>query len=275
MEIRKAIGILLLAGATAMAASDDQCIDLLRHALQAHNPDTRKQAVVALSLASERSPLMPLLEGMLADKDVEVKLAVVTSLTEVKTKSATEALHTALEDEVPEVSFAAAKALWSRNDPAGRKALLAVLEKESKSASGFLTKEKREALRMMHTPRVTFLYAVQQGIGFVPVPGLGEGIASMQAILSDPGVSGRAAAALLLGRDKDPATEAALKDAMYDKDWHVRAAAVHSLAVRNNPALKADLAPMLDDDKEEVRLRAAAAWLRLSSIEAMRGGKKR
>src|SRR5271157_6638654 len=193
MEIRKAIGILLLAGATAMAASDDQCIDLLRHALQAHNPDTRKQAVVALSLASERSPLMPLLEGMLADKDVEVKLAVVTSLTEVKTKSATEALHTALEDEVPEVSFAAAKALWSRNDPAGRKALLAVLEKESKSASGFLTKEKREALRMMHTPRVTFLYAVQQGIGFVPVPGLGEGIASMQAILSDRGAAGRAA----------------------------------------------------------------------------------
>jgi HEAT repeat protein len=241
---------------------------MLRHALQARNPDTRKQAVVALSLASDRSPLMPMLEGMLQDKDVEVKLAAVASLSEVKTKTAAEALRRALQDDVPEVSFAAAKALWLRNDPDGKKALLAVLEGESKTSSGFLTQQKREALRMMHTPRSTFLYAVRQGVGFVPVPGLGEGIASTQAILSDPNVSGRATAALMLSKDKDPATTAALKDAMFDKDWHVRAAAVHALAVRNDPAIQKDLEPVLLDDKEEVRLRAAAAFLRLSAIHA-------
>jgi HEAT repeat protein len=185
----------------------------------------------------------------------------------VKTKSATDALRKALDDDVPEVSFAAARALWSRHDPDGRKALLAVLEGESKTSSGFFTKQKRDALRMMHTPRTTFLYAVRQGVGFAPVPGLGEGISSMQAILTDPGVSGRATAALLLGKDADPATETALKDALYDKDWRVRAAAVHSLALRNDPRAKKDLDPMLEDDKEEVRLRAAAAWLRLSSIQ--------
>ena len=274
MNIRKALALVFFAAAAAGAASDDQCIDILRRALQAHNPETRKQAVVALSLASERSPLMPLLEGMLADKDVEVKLAVVASLSEVKTKGATDALHKALEDDVPEVSFAAAKVLWLRNDPEGKKALLAVLEGESKTSSGFLTKQKRDALRMMHTPRTTFMYAVRQGMGFVPVPGLGEGIASMQAILTDSGVTGRATAALLLGKDKSPATVAALKDAMYDKDWHVRAAAVHSLALRNDPALQQDLVPMLDDEKEEVRLRAAAAWLRLSTLKGGRPRKK-
>lgn len=274
MKIRHFLAAFLWASVAAWGVTDDQCIELLRRALQAHNPDTRKQAVVALSLASDRSPLMPLLEGMLADKDVEVKLAVVASLSEVKTKSATDALHKALEDEVPEVSFAAAKSLWLRNDPEGRKALLAVLEGESKTSSGFLTKQKREALRMMHTPRTTFMYAVRQGMGFVPVPGLGEGIASMQAILTDPGVTGRASAALLLGKDRNPATEAALKDAMYDKDWHVRAAAVHSLALRNDPTLEKELAPMLDDEKEEVRLRAAAGWLRLSSIKRSRATKK-
>ena len=68
-----------------------------------------------------------------------------------------------------------------------------------------------------------------------PVPGLGMGISSMQQILTDPSVSGRAAAALLVGRDRDAATTAALKDALYDKDWRVRAAAVHSLALRNDP----------------------------------------
>ncbi len=252
------------------AATDEQCLDLLRQGLQAHNPETRKQAVISLSLASERSPLMPLLEGMLSDKDVEVRLAVVASLGEVKTKSATEALHKALEDEVPEVSFAAAKALWSRGDPQGRKALLAVLEGESKTSSSYFTKQKREALRMMHTPRTTFMYALRTGVGFAPVPGLGQGVASMQAILMDPATPGRATAALLLGTDKNPGTVDALKDAMYDKDWRVRAAAVHSLALRNDPSLIKVLTPALEDDKEEVRLRAAAAILRLSSIQASR-----
>jgi HEAT repeat protein len=241
---------------------------MLRQALQARNPDTRKQAVVSLSLASEHSPLMPMLEGMLQDKDVEVRLATVASLLEVKTKSATAALHKALDDEVPEVSFAAAKALWTRNDPEGRTALLAVLEGENKASSGYLTKQKREAQRMMHTPRTTFLYAVRQGVGFVPVPGLGEGVASMQALLSDPSVSGRATAALMLAKDKSPATLEALKDAMFDKDWRVRAAAVHALAVRNDPRLLKDVSLVLLDDKEEVRLRAAAAYLRLSSIKS-------
>ena len=270
MTIRNAAAILLLASGAALAVDGDQCLDMLRKALQSKNPDTRKQAAVALSLASDRSPLMPMLEDLLRDKDVEVKLAAVASLSEVKTKSATKALHAALEDDVPEVSFAAAKALWLRNDPAGRTALLAVLEGETKTASGFLTKQKRDALRMMHTPRTTFLYAVRQGMGFVPLPGFGEGVASMQALLSDPDVSGRATAALMLSKDKDPATTEALKNAMFDKDWHVRAAAVHSLAVRNDPAVQKDLAPVLLDDKEAVRLRGAAAYLRLSAVKASR-----
>jgi HEAT repeat protein len=127
-------------------------------------------------------------------------------------------------------------ALIDRRDPAGKKALLAVLEGESKTSSGFFSKQKREALRVMHTPRTAFLFAVRQGIGFAPVPGLGEGVASMQAILTDSGVSGRASAALLLANEKDSATLEALKDALSDKEWSVRAAAVHSLSLRNDPA---------------------------------------
>src|SRR5690349_20028552 len=114
------ISVLLLGASCAAAANDDQCVDMLRKALAAHNPETRKQAVVALSLASERSPRIPLLEGMLDDKDVEVRIAVVTSLSEVQSRGATDALRKVLQDEVPEVSFAAAKALWSRHDPEGR-----------------------------------------------------------------------------------------------------------------------------------------------------------
>lgn len=121
---------------------------------------------------------------------------------------------------------------------------------------------------MMHTPRTTFMFALRLGVGFAPVPGLGEGIASMQSILTDSGVSGRASAALMLGNDKDPAVLDALKDALSDKDWSVRAAAVHSLSLRNDPALKNELKPLLEDDKEPVRMRAAAGYLRLSLIQS-------
>jgi HEAT repeat protein len=250
------------------AATDAECSDILRRAIESRNPETRTMAVVALSLATDRDPMHARLEEMLQDRDVGVRLAVVASLAEVKTKAAIAALHQALNDDVPEVSFAAAKALWNLHDPAGKQALMAVLQGDSKTASNFFSKQKRDALRMMHTPRTTFLYAVRQGVGFAPVPGLGEGISSMQQILTDPGISGRATAALLLGKDKDPATLAGLKDALYDKDSKVRAAAVHSLCLQNDPALKKDLEPLLEDDKEEVRLRAAAGILRLSAIEA-------
>ena len=67
----------------------------------------------------------------------------------------------------------------------------------------------------------------------------------------------------------------ALKDALSDKDWSVRAAAVHSLSLRNDPALKKELEPLLEDDKEAVRMRAAAGYLRLSAIQAGLGTRKR
>jgi HEAT repeat protein len=268
--------VLTLAALPCLAAvTDKQCTDLLQHALSASNPDTRKMAVVALSLAAADGALFDQLQTMLHDKDVEVRLAVIAGLQELKTKPAMIALHTALEDSAPEVSFAAAKALWSLDDPSGKQELLGVLAGENKTSSGFFTKETRQAIRMMHTPRTTFLYAVRQGVGFAPVPGLGMGISSMQQILTDPGVSGRAAAALLVGRDTDAATTAALKDALYDKDWRVRAAAVHSLALRNDPKLRPDLEPMFEDDKEEVRLRAAAGLLRLSAVESKASAKPR
>ena len=272
--------LLVLSVAAALAprgwaATDAQCIEILQHALDAGNPETRQQAVLALSLSSGRGPLFNQLERMLQDKDVGVRQAVVASLADVKSASATAALHTALEDPVPEVSFAAAKALWARRDPVGRDALLAVLAKESKSSSGFFSKQKRDALRMMHTPRTTLMFAVQHGVGFIPVPGLGLGVASMQGILSSSGVPGRALAALLLGADRDPATLEALRDALADKDSSVRAAAVHSMSLRNDPALKKELEPLLQDDNEPVRLRAAAGCLRLSAIAASARAKKR
>ena len=87
--------VLLSAGILAlrcMAATDAQCSEFLQRALEAKNPETRQQAVIALSLAAVQGPLMKQLVGMLDDKDVQVRLAVVTGLAELKTPAATSLL---------------------------------------------------------------------------------------------------------------------------------------------------------------------------------------
>jgi len=252
----------------------DRANALLDAGLKDKNPDTRLQAVQALGLVGPREPYITQLEGMLADKDVPVRLATIASLMDLKNKRTVGALAGALNDEAPEVGFAAAKALYSLKDPAGKAALVSVLEGETKTSSGFITKQKRDALRMLHTPRPLFFFALKTGAGIAPVPGLGEGISSVQGILSDPSVSGRAATALLLADEKDPAILQALLDARSDKDASVRAAVVHAIALRNDPSLEGNLIPLLDDPKPPVRFRAAAACLRLELIKATPPPKK-
>ena len=249
-------------------STPDRARDLLEASLKDKNPDTRKHAVQSLGLVSPQEPYLSQLEAMLDDKDVEVRLATITSLVDLKNSRTVAALRKALDSDVPEVSFAAAKALWTLNEPLGRDALVSVLGGDTKTSSGFITKQKRDALRMLHTPKTLFMFALQQGVNFVPVPGVGAGVSSLQGILSDPSVSGRAAAALLLGADREPEVLQALQDALSDKDWSVRAAAVHAIALRNDPALENDLVPLLEDKKEAVRVRAAAGYLRLEGINS-------
>ena len=167
----------------------------------------------------------------------------------------------------PQEVIARAKAMWTLKEGVGRDALVSVLSGETKTSSGFITRQKREALRMLHTPKTMFMFVLQHGANFAPVLGLGAGVSSLQGILSDPSVSGRAAAALLLSADKDPEVIQALQDALADKDWSVRAAAVHAIALRNDPALEPVLIPLLEDKKEAVRVRAAAGYLRLEGIK--------
>jgi HEAT repeat protein len=278
MLLKSCLGPVLIVGIALCQTRptiEEQAREILQNALQDKNPDTRKQAAVALSLAGIREPFISQLESMLRDKDVEVRIAAVSSLSQVKTQRAAAALRESLTNDVPEVSFAAAKALWERNDPAGKEALLAVLSGENKISSNYLTKQRRDAIRILHTPKSMFMFALKQGIGFAPVPGLGEGISSMQGLLSDSSVSGRAMAALLLGKDKDRDVLPSLREALGDKDWSVRAAAVHSIALRNDPSLEKDLAPLLSDNKEAVRLRTAAGCLRLEMIRRASASQKK
>lgn len=157
---------------------------LLETSLKDKNPETRTHAVQSLGLVSTTEPWLSELDAMLGDKDVEVRLAAIASLVDLKTDRTIPALRMALDSNVPEVSFAAAKALWTLKDPSGREALFSILDRETKSKSGFITREKRDALRMLHTPRTFFLFAAVESANLAPVPGVGAGASSLQGILS-------------------------------------------------------------------------------------------
>ena len=239
---------------------------ILTDALASKNPETRQQAVQAMGLIGPHEPYQSELTAMLGDSDVGVRVSTVFSLADLKDKSILPALRKALNDPVPEVSFAATRALWTMKQPDGRDALYAVLRGERAASSGYVKNEERAAMRAVHTPSQLIAFAFHEGIGLAHVPGLGTAISSAEGILSDENVSGRAAAALLIGKDDDPRAVPALLAALADKDASVRAAAVHALAVRDDPALEPDLRPMMDDKALPVRVRAAAACLRLELL---------
>ena len=219
---RPRLAVALILGALGMRADTiERCNNLLNAALENKNPDTRKQAVVALSLAATADAQFARLEGdacrIRTWRCVRRRWA---KLSRGEDPGGAGRIAQGAEGRCAGGQFAAAKALWTMEDLAGRGRCWR-FGHESKASSGYISKQKRDAMRMLHTPRVLFLYAFRQSMGFVPLPGFGEGVSSMQALLTDPGVSGRATAALLLGKDKSPETLAALKDALLDLDWPV------------------------------------------------------
>ena len=252
-------------GQAKPADTFQRCLSMLNDAAYDRNPDGRKGAAEALSLMGLKDNALPLLALMLDDHDVPVRIAVVVTLGDFKDDRTLTLplLKKALQDPVPEVDFAAAKVLYQLHDPEGVQFLLDVVSKESKASSGFLSKEKRSALRLLHTPTQLFTTIAIGAAGFAPVPGLGFGLSSAQGILSAPDSSARAASLLLLGSSRDPALADAVGSALSDKEWSVRAAAAHLVAMHPFPEFQQNLVSLLDDNKDAVRVRAAAAYIRL------------
>lgn len=240
--------------------------EVLNEGLHSKNPDTRKQAVLAVGLFRDAHAARELLLPMLKDLDTQVRIAAVSSLTDLNDPAVIPALRRVLDDPVPEVAFAAAKSLWNLHQAAGEEAIIAVLEGEKKADSNPVRAKFRDMARMMHTPGAALMLGIRQGVGFAPVPGLGEGVGALQDLLLDKETSPQATAALLLSRDKSVAAQQALKEALFSQHWPVRAAAAQALAMSNDPRHAAELVPLLDDGNEKVRFRAAGAWMRLTQF---------
>jgi HEAT repeat protein len=162
------------------------------------------------------------------------------------------------------VELAAALALEGLKQPDGKAFLLDVLAGNQKATSGFMSSTKRSLVRMTHTPTTTFLGIVANQFA---LPGLGSGMESAVGLSADPASMAAASVIFSLAKDKDDTTTwAALVAALEDKEWATRAAAVHVVAMHNDPSLIDKFVPLMDDKKEQVSFRAAAGYLRLYII---------
>jgi HEAT repeat protein len=198
------------------------------------------------------------------DKDVPVKITIISTLGSFNNPAVVPSLQKALNDPVAEVDLAAALALYGLKQPDGKAFLLDVLQGNQKTTSSFMSSTKRSLVRMTHTPTTTFLGIVANQFA---LPGLGSGMESAVGLSADPASMAAASVIFALAKDQDdPTTWTALVAAMGDKEWATRAAAVHVVAVHNDPSLIEKFVPLMDDKKEQVSFRAAAGYLRLYII---------
>jgi HEAT repeat protein len=228
------------------------------------DPDVRRQVAVALALSSRRDRSINLLEKLAADKDHLVREAAIVSIGELHEARLAKAAHDALDDGVPEVAYAAARTLFKLNQPEGKQLLLEIVEGESPAKSGFVRHKVRDVVRQMKRPKSATMLAVKQTIGFVPVPGVGEGFSALTSLVGDPNFSGRATTLLILASDHSAEVRRLIEQAFNDSDWSMRAAAAQIAASRNERVWRFRLVPLFEDSNPRVRYRAAAAFLRLS-----------
>ncbi len=254
---------LLLFSVCVWAGPVNDARQALTGAAHSKEGDQRREAALALSLVPARDSVVSLLDSLCEDKDYQVRVAAIDTVGELNDKTHVPLVKSALNDEVPEVAFAAAKALYNLKDPSGAQALFSIYEGDTKARSNFFQKEIRDSWRRLKTPRSAFLFALQNGVGFVPVPGVGAGYNALLGVLSDSEFSARAVSLLTVCKTKSRTCDEMLAVAFDDDDWAVRAAAIHVATTGNLTSMKPKIAGLIADKKNKVRLRAAAGYLRM------------
>ncbi|MGO8793794.1 MAG: HEAT repeat domain-containing protein [Candidatus Sulfotelmatobacter sp.] len=248
--------------------SVDQARSILREGVEAKDPVVRVQAITAVGMIGVHELVLTRLEDLLHDKNIRVRLAAVRALADLASPHSVEPLRRVLQEEkVPEVVFAAAKALEKLHDPAGTKALMEVYEGKRKSSSGMIEKHKRKTTDQFHSVPSGMMFVASQGAGYVPVPGVGEGFSAFAELIHDKGLSDRAGVILILGQSKNPEATDLLRNALHDKDWSVRAAAAQVIARSARVEMRDALLPLFSDKNQKVRFMAAGAFLHLALIQ--------
>ena len=247
----------------ARATPETDALTILTEAAADKNPAKRRQAISALEHSGAHPKAVALAEAALEDTELDVRQAAATALGLMKSRASIPKLRKAIDDEAPEVQFAAASALWALGDRSGRALFVEALAGERTDSSGMLKGSMRDAKRKLRNPAALAVMGAKSGMGILLGP-FGMGVPVFEELLKDGGASARTLAAATLARDTDPSTIASLETALSDKNWIVRSAAAKALADRGSRRSLSEIATLLKDEKEGARYIAAASILRLS-----------
>jgi HEAT repeat protein len=201
------------------------------------------------------------------DKDGRVRVAAASALGFMKARKAIPALRTSLDDKEVPVRFAAAQALWKMGDHSGRFVLLNVLEGQSSPSGGMnqmIRQQWDDAEDKLHDPQGLAWMGVQEASGAFLGP-FAIGVTMAGELARDKGAPARVLSASMLASDRDPRTVRDLDESLGDSNWVVRTAAAKALANHPCSQLIPDLQPFLLEKRDELRLTAATALLRISA----------
>jgi HEAT repeat protein len=241
----------------------DHAWTILGDGLHDGNPTKRVQDVAAMGILRPQPRAVKLVESAFDDKDYSVRQAGCAALEQMKSRQSIPKLHDMLNDKAPEVVFAAARALFAMNDPTGRQVLVAMLLGDRADSSGFFSSSMHDMKQKMHDPKGLVLIGVKEGAGIALGPAA-FGVPVAEGLMKDSNASGKTVAVALLAKGAvDAETLEALRDALEDKNWTVRAAAARALALNDRMETFDQIAKMLNDKRDEVTYSAAAAIIRL------------
>jgi HEAT repeat protein len=243
-----------------------QAWSVLKNGLADKTSGERATAVRVLGLLTNDPKAPKLAMQALDDPKPEVRAAAADALGELKYQPARrkirEILHS--DEENPLTVLACARALFELGDEEAYAVYYAILTGERKSGLSLTERQKKT----IKDPKKM----AETGLTFIPIPFAGLGYGAIKAFTKDDASPAQAAAAKMLIKNPDPKSKEALINASKHKSWTVRAAAVDSLARRNDPTVILQLEPRLTDDKDVVKYTAAAAIIRLADLQDSSGG---
>ena len=243
------------------ASLKKQAWEILHAGVSDKSRERRVKALGALGIVGSDAKAVAQAEEALQDKEPTVRAAAARALGEMHSTASVPKLVTATQDKSLLVAVSASSALLAMKDKAGYDVFYWVLTGERKAA-GMISQQAHD----LKDPRKATEFAFEEGIGFVPFAGAGfEAIRMLTK--KDPSPL-RAAAATALADDPDPRCGKALADALKDENWIVRLAVVRAIVKRGDASLFETVAEAMTDKRDEVRLTAAAAVLRLSGAKA-------
>jgi HEAT repeat protein len=253
-----------VSGGPKLSARDRAWLMLIRGASD-EKAEKRIEALSALGTVRRNREAEKFLENALRDEDRDVRQMSATTLGEMRSRNSIPKLKQALEDEAPEVVFAAARSLWMMGEKNGRGVLVEVLAGERAAGRGVVSEKMSQMRKMLSSPKGLVLFGVREAVGSVAGPYM-MGMHVVNEFVKDRAVAARVVCANMLATDQSSDAYVTLVEALRDNNWVVRLAAAKALGIRGDRKAIPNLQGNIDDEDEKsaVKLMAAAAIVNLS-----------